>query len=88
VSAIWRIVRPDADACRLRGAAARTARPDGTGTAGELLHVLMLSDFARANAISDLWTLAELLIDAEEDKYVRALLVGMLRERQHRGWRT
>jgi hypothetical protein len=54
----------------------------------------MLSDFERANAIGDLWTstktrtLAELLIDAEEDKYVRALLVGMLRERQHRGWRT
>jgi hypothetical protein len=32
-------------------------------------------------------SLAELLIDAEEDRMVRALLVGMLRERQCGGWR-
>jgi hypothetical protein len=33
-------------------------------------------------------SLAELAIDAEEDRMVRALLVGMLRERQHGGWRS
>jgi hypothetical protein len=32
-------------------------------------------------------TLAELLIDSEEDRYVRALLVGVLRERERGEWR-
>lgn len=59
----------------------------------ELLHVLMLPDFERAGMIGDVWSypktrsLAELAIDAEEDRMLRALLVGMLRERQHGGWR-
>ena len=58
-----------------------------------LLHVLLLPDFELAAAIGDLWasrksrSLAELLIDAEENRMVRALLVAMLRERQHGGWR-
>lgn len=43
-------------------------------------------DLCRAAAIGDLWSypktrsIAELAIDAEEDRMVRALLVGMLRE--------
>ncbi len=51
-----------------------------------MLRVLRLPDFDRASAIGDWWSLsryrsfAELLIDAEEDRLVRAVLVGMLAE--------
>ena len=52
----------------------------------ELLPVLMLPDFERADRIGEFWsypesrTFAELLIDCEQDKVLRAVLVGMLRE--------
>jgi hypothetical protein len=51
-----------------------------------LLHVLTLPDFDRANRIGEFWSypqsraFAELLIDCEEDRPLRAVLVGMLRE--------
>ena len=47
----------------------------------ELLHVLMLPDFERADLIGEFWaypqsrTFAELLIDCEEDRTLRAVLV-------------
>jgi len=47
----------------------------------------MLPDFDRADRIGAYWgnpatrTFGELLIDAEQDPYLRAVLVGMLRER-------
>jgi hypothetical protein len=45
----------------------------------ELLHVLMLPDFERADRIDEFWgypqsrTFAELLIDCEEDRTLRAV---------------
>jgi hypothetical protein len=51
----------------------------------ELLHVLMLPDLERVERIGEFWgypqsrAFAELLIDCE-DRVLRAVLVGMLRE--------
>ena len=64
-------------------------RLDALGPAprAELLHVLMLPDFERAGRIGEFYgdprtrTFAELLIDLEEDRVARAVVVGMLRER-------
>jgi hypothetical protein len=52
----------------------------------ELLRVLMLPDLERADRIGEFWgnpktrTFAEPLIDCEEDRVLRAVFVGMLRE--------
>ena len=70
----------------------------GPAPRAELLHVLMLPDFDRADRIGEFWgypesrAFAELLIDCEEDRVLRAVLVGMLREgdagiRNLNGWR-
>jgi hypothetical protein len=75
-------LRPDELERRLR------ERLDALGPArrAELLHGLMLPDFDRADRIGSYWgnpatrTFAELLIDCEEDRVLRAVLVGMLRE--------
>jgi hypothetical protein len=72
-------VKPDQLERRLR------ERLDALGPAprAELLHVLRLPDFDRADRIGEFWsypqshTFAELLIDCEEDRTLRAVLVGM-----------
>jgi hypothetical protein len=70
----------------LNAASVNAWTPSGPAPRAELLHVLMLPDFDRADRIGEFWghpdsrTFAELLIDYEEDKYVRAVLVGMPRE--------
>jgi hypothetical protein len=52
----------------------------------ELIHVLRLPDFERADAIGTYWghpetrTLGELLIDLEEDRHLKAVIWGLLRE--------
>jgi hypothetical protein len=82
VRASLRVVRPDELERRLR------KRLDALGPAprAELLRVLMLPDFERAERIGEFWSypqsraFAELLIDCEEDRTLRAVLVGMLRE--------
>ena len=74
-------MRPDELERRLR------ERLDALGPSprAELLHVLMLPDFDRADRIGEYWgnpktrTFADLLIDCEENRTFRAVLVGMLR---------
>jgi hypothetical protein len=62
----------------------------GPAPCAELLDVLMLPDFDRADAIGSYWgnpktrTFADLLIDCEEDRTLREVLVGMLREMERR----
>jgi hypothetical protein len=62
----------------------------GRASRTELLHVLMLPDFERADRIGEFWgypesrAFAELLIDCEEDRKLRAVPVGMLREAERR----
>src|SRR4029450_11105559 len=67
-------------------------RLDALGPAprAELLHVLMLSDFERADRTGEFWgcpesrEFAELLIDCEEDETLRAVRAAAVMERKER----
>jgi hypothetical protein len=85
-------MRPDDLERRLRerlwsrsGSATRRS-PHTSRIGSDADHVLMLYDFDRADRIGEFWSypetraFAELLIDCEEDRTPRAVLVGMLRE--------
>jgi hypothetical protein len=56
----------------------------------ELIHVLRLPDFDRADRIGMFWaspdtrTFGELLIDLEEDKVAKAVVWGLLRETERK----
>ena len=56
------------------------------GCSRRTLHVLRLPDFDRVDRIGEYWgnpesrAFAELLTDCEEDRTLRAVLVGVLRE--------
>jgi hypothetical protein len=58
----------------------------------EVLHVLRLPDFERADRIGTFWghpktrTFGELLIDLEEDRAARAVVFGLLAEMEWK-WR-
>jgi hypothetical protein len=61
-----------------------------TAARAELVHVLRLPDFDRADAIGSYWgnpktrTFGELLIDLEEDRAARAVVFGLLREMERK----
>lgn len=60
----------------------------------ELLHVLRLPDFDRADAIGTYWGhpetrgFGELLIDLEKDKAARAIVFGLLAEVERKNYRS
>jgi hypothetical protein len=62
----------------------------GPATRAQMLHVLLLPDFDRADAIGTFWghpetgTFGELLIDLEEDKAARAVVFGLLAEMERK----
>jgi hypothetical protein len=62
--------------------------PAPVGSEGRSRCFSMLPDFETADEIGEFWsypqsrTFAELLIDGEEDRTLRAVLAGMLRETQ------
>ena len=59
----------------------------GSAPRAELLHVIMPPDVERADRIGEFWSypqsrsFGELLIDCEEDRVLRAVLIGMSRGR-------
>lgn len=80
------VMRPDELERRLR----KRLGALGPAPRAELLHGLMLPDFDRVDAIGSYWgnpktwTFGEFLIDCEQDRTLRAVLIGTLREDERR----
>jgi hypothetical protein len=80
-----------ADDPRDGAAAPGVARRLPPAARAELLYLLLLPDCDRAARIGEFWpsprtrSFGEVLIDLEEHRYARAVVVGMLREAERRG---
>jgi hypothetical protein len=73
----------------LLGRAPAQVELSGPVPRAELLHVLRLPDFERADRIGEFWgiktrTFRQLLIDLEEDKVARVIVFGLLAEMERK----
>jgi hypothetical protein len=80
------MLRPTRSPVKAKGPPQGSADALSPALPAEFLHVVMLSDFDRADRIGEFWghpetrTFGGLMIDLEEDKAARAVVFGLLAE--------